>query len=67
MAVSYDVSVALFAGTRPMINAWLMQLTGNRMIPACYLIAATVIGVIPLACCVDRTGGPMRGEGRSVD
>lgn len=66
MAVSYNVSVALFAGTAPMINSWLIQSTGSRMIPAYYLIAAAVIGVIALACCVDRTGGPMRGDSRSV-
>ena len=66
MAVSYNVSVALFAGTAPMINSWLIQATGSRMIPAYYLIAAAVTGVIALARCVDRTGGPMRGDSRSV-
>ncbi|MEM5367115.1 hypothetical protein V4C53_13870 [Paraburkholderia azotifigens] len=55
------------AGTAPMINSWLIQTTGSRMIPAYYLIAAAVVGVIALACCVDRTGGPMRGDPRNVD
>ena len=50
-----------------MINSWLIQTTGSRMIPAYYLIAAAVVGVIALACCVDRTGGPMRGDPRNVD
>ncbi len=62
MAISYNVSVALFAGTAPMINSWLIQVTGNRLIPAYYLIAAAAIGVIALLACRDRTGGPMRGD-----
>jgi MHS family proline/betaine transporter-like MFS transporter len=62
MALSYNVSVALFAGTAPMINSWLIQATGNRMVPAYYLVAAAVVGVLALAGCKDRTGQPMRGD-----
>jgi MFS transporter, MHS family, proline/betaine transporter len=62
MALSYNVSVALFAGTAPMINSWLIQATGNRMIPAFYLVAAAIVGVVALAACKDRTGQPMRGD-----
>ncbi|MDR3097400.1 MAG: MFS transporter [Paraburkholderia sp.] len=66
MAVSYNVSVALFAGTAPMINAWLIQTTGSRMIPAWYLVCAAIVGAIALLMCPDRTGKPMRGD-RSSD
>lgn len=62
MAISYNVSVALFAGTAPMINTWLIQATGSRMIPAYYLIAAAAAGVLALLFCADRTGQPMRGD-----
>ncbi|QDQ85092.1 MFS transporter [Paraburkholderia megapolitana] len=62
MAISYNVSVALFAGTAPMINAWLIQATGSRMIPAYYLIAAAAVGVVALLFCHDRTGKPMHGD-----
>jgi len=62
MALSYNVSVALFAGTAPMINAWLIQRTGNPMMPAYYLIAAAVVGAIALLASPDRTGVPMRGD-----
>uniref|UniRef100_UPI0039F0B585 MFS transporter n=1 Tax=Burkholderia sp. BCC1988 TaxID=2817443 RepID=UPI0039F0B585 len=62
MAVSYNISVALFAGTAPMINSWLIQRTGSNLIPAYYLIAAAMIGVAALFTCVDRTGKPMRGD-----
>lgn len=45
MAISYNIGVALFAGTAPMLNAWLINLTGNQFIPAFYLIMAAIIGI----------------------
>ncbi|VVD59681.1 MFS transporter [Pandoraea anhela] len=62
MALSYNVSVALFAGTAPMINAWLIQRTGSNFVPAYYLIAAAVVGALALVTSPDRTGAPMRGD-----
>jgi len=62
MAVSYNVSVALFAGTAPMINAWLIQKTGNNAMPAYYLMAGAVLGIIGLLYSRDSTGEPMPGD-----
>lgn len=62
MALSYNVSVSLFAGTAPMINAWLIQRTGSNFVPAYYLIAAAVLGALALVASPDRTGAPMRGD-----
>lgn len=59
MAISYNVTIALFAGTAPMINAWLTDLTGNPIMPAYYMMFAAVIGVIALLTATDRTGQPM--------
>ncbi|KPB81798.1 hypothetical protein BTW15_20135 [Pseudomonas syringae pv. tomato] len=59
MAISYNVTIALFAGTAPMINAWMTDLTGNPIMPAYYMMFAAVIGVIALLTAVDRTGQPM--------
>lgn len=59
MAVSYNVAVALFAGTAPMINAWLISVTGNHYIPAYYLIVGALVGVITLLNTKDLTGQPM--------
>ena len=60
MAVSYNVTIALFAGTAPMINAWLTEVTGNPMMPAYYMMFGCVVGLIALAYSKDRTGKPMR-------
>ncbi|MDR5759474.1 MFS transporter [Caballeronia sp. LZ035] len=62
MAISYNVSVALFAGTAPMINSWLIQATGSTLVPAYYLMTAAAVGIVALLACQDRTGQPMRGD-----
>lgn len=62
MAISYNVSVALFAGTAPMLNAWLIQRTGNPMMPAYYLMLGALVGVVALLYSRDRTGEPMHGD-----
>ena len=62
MAISYNVCVAVFAGTAPMLNAWLIDVTGSHMVPAYYLIAGAVAGVIALLASSERTGQPMPGD-----
>lgn len=62
MAISYNVCVALFAGTAPMLNAWLIDITGSHMVPAYYLIAGAAAGVVALLASSERTGQPMPGD-----
>jgi MHS family proline/betaine transporter-like MFS transporter len=59
LALSYNISVSAFGGTAPLINTWLIGETGNTMIPAYYLIAAAVVGLIAILMTEDRTGKPM--------
>ncbi|MBK4992451.1 MFS transporter [Pseudomonas sp. S37] len=59
MAISYNVTIALFAGTAPMINAWLTEVTGNPVMPAYYMMFGAVIGLWALLSSKDRTGQPM--------
>lgn len=65
MAISYNVCVALFAGTAPLLNAWLIDLTGNSLMPAYYLILAAVVGIVGIFYSPDYTGKPMRGDAPS--
>ena len=37
---------ALFGGTTPLVAAWLVSSTGNLMMPAYYLMGASVIGIV---------------------
>jgi MHS family proline/betaine transporter-like MFS transporter len=66
MAISYNVCVALFAGTAPMLNAWLIDVTGSHMVPAYYLIGGAVAGVIALLASSERTGQPMPGDAVNI-
>ena len=43
-ATIYASSIALFGGTTQLVITWLIQVTGNPMAPAWYLVAATLIG-----------------------
>lgn len=46
MAVSYNVSVALFGGMAPLTVTWLTGLTQSRMIPAYYLAGAAALSMV---------------------
>jgi MFS transporter, MHS family, citrate/tricarballylate:H+ symporter len=43
-ATIYASSIALFGGTTQLVITWLIQVTGNPMAPAFYLMVATVVG-----------------------
>lgn len=62
MAISYNVTIALFAGTAPMIDAWLIDRTSNPNMPAYYMMFGCVLGLIALFSAKDRTGQPMASE-----
>jgi MHS family proline/betaine transporter-like MFS transporter len=47
LSVSYNISMALFGGTTPLISTWLVKLSGGDiMAPAYYLIATSILGII---------------------
>ncbi|WP_332302754.1 MFS transporter [Rhizobium sp. GR12] len=62
MAVSYNVTIALFAGTAPLINSMLVEATGDPLIPAYYMMVASVLGIFALLSAKDRTGKAMNGD-----
>ncbi|MFJ7882992.1 MFS transporter [Pseudomonas sp. NPDC096917] len=47
-AFSFNIANALFGGTAPFIATWLIQLTGNKMAPAWYLLAAAAVALIAM-------------------
>jgi MHS family proline/betaine transporter-like MFS transporter len=60
-AIAYNISTSLFGGTAPALNAWLIGLTGNDMIPAYFMMAACAIGAIALLFVVETAGASLRG------
>jgi MHS family proline/betaine transporter-like MFS transporter len=47
LSVSYNFALALFGGTTPLVCTWLIKISGgNVWMPAYYLIATCIIGII---------------------
>ncbi|KLV28872.1 MFS transporter (plasmid) [Priestia megaterium] len=68
LAITYNVSTSIFGGTTPLVVAWLVSVTKNKMVPAYYLMAVCVIGLIIVAFFVKETAGrSLRGSTPAVD
>jgi MHS family proline/betaine transporter-like MFS transporter len=48
LSVGYSLGIALFGGSAPFINTWLIAHTGNPRSPGLYLIFASLISLIAL-------------------
>jgi MHS family proline/betaine transporter-like MFS transporter len=62
MAIAYNVSTSLFGGTAPAANDWLIGATGSNLVPAYYMMASCVIGLIALAFVIETKGCSLRGR-----
>ncbi len=60
-AIAYNVSTSLFGGTAPAVNEWLIDETGNFLIPAYLMMGACAIGAISLFFVVETAGESLRG------
>lgn len=67
LALTYNISASLFGGTAPLLIAWLINLTANRLVPAFYLIFASLIGIVVVTLFLKNTSGkPLRGSPPAV-
>ncbi|MEU5842077.1 MFS transporter [Rhodococcus sp. NPDC047139] len=62
-AIAYNVSTSLFGGTAPAVNEWLVERTGNDLVPAFYMMGACVIGLVSLYFVAETAGASLRGRG----
>lgn len=46
IGIGYNVTLALFGGTAPLISTWLISATGTAIAPAFYLMAAAAISLV---------------------
>lgn len=60
-AIAYNLSTSLFGGTAPFVVQWLLSTTGNRHMPAYYLMGAAAIALIPVAIMRESAGVPLPG------
>lgn len=61
-AIGYNVSTALFGGTAGVANEYLIDLTGNPLVPGFYLAAAGLIGLISVLTFRETAGRSLRGN-----
>lgn len=59
-AIAYNLSTSLFGGTAPAFNSWLIDRTGDAIMPAYAMIAACAIGLIALHFTEETAGRPLR-------
>lgn len=50
-ALSFNAANALFGGTAPFIATWLIQVTGSKLAPAGYLLAAALVALVAMLMC----------------
>ncbi|MET0237175.1 MAG: MFS transporter [Kibdelosporangium sp.] len=62
-AIAYNVSTALFGGTTPAVNQFLIDRTGDPLVPAYYMMAACVVGAVALRFVPETRGCSLRGRG----
>ncbi len=61
-AIAYNLSTSLFGGTAPAVNAWLIDRTGNPLMPAYVMIAACMVGLVALRFTEETAGKPLRAS-----
>ncbi|GAB3629829.1 Proline/betaine transporter [Pandoraea terrae] len=49
MAVGYNLGTTIFGGFTPLVVAWLISATGNKLAPGLYLMLAAIISLVTLA------------------
>lgn len=60
-AIAYNVSTSLFGGTAPAANEFLLETTGNVLVPAYLMMGACVTGAISLLFVRETAGQSLRG------
>ncbi|MER7308955.1 MFS transporter [Streptomyces griseoluteus] len=62
MGIGFNFAVAAFGGTTPLVTAALVDITGDDLMPAYYLMLAGVIGLITVKFLPESAQVPLRGS-----
>jgi MHS family proline/betaine transporter-like MFS transporter len=60
-AIAYNVATSAFGGTAPALNSWLITQTGDTTMPAYYMMASCVVGMIAVWFLIETAGQSLRG------
>ncbi|MCC9192318.1 MFS transporter [Arthrobacter sp. zg-Y916] len=66
MGIAYNFAVAIFGGTAPLIMQGLIEISGDDMMPAYYLMATSAIGAVAVGIMKESANRPMPGSMPSV-
>ena len=58
-AFSFNTANALFGGTAPFVATLLISLTGSKLAPAYYLVAAAVVTLVAMFASPETAGQPL--------
>ncbi len=61
VAIGYNVATSAFGGTAPSVSDFLIDHTGNNLMPAFYMMAACLIGAIAAFFLIETKGESLRG------
>lgn len=67
MAVAYNVAVSLFGGTTPLFSQALIDLTGNTLMPAFYIMFFAALGLVALLSMRETAKRPLLGSLPTVE
>lgn len=67
MAVAYNVAVSLFGGTTPLFSQALIDLTGNTLMPAFYIMFFAALGLVALLAMRETARRPLLGSMPTVE
>ena len=58
-AFSFNTANALFGGTAPFVATWLIGVTGSKLAPAWYLVAAAAVALVAMLLARETAGRPL--------
>ena len=61
LSIGYALGIAMFGGSAPLINTWLVARTGDPRSPGLYLIFASVISILAICAAQSRLGSVSKG------
>lgn len=59
LSIAYAVTAALFAGTAPYVLTWLLEATGNLIVPGIFLAVVGVVGIVTVVSIGETRGLPL--------
>ena len=62
LSIAYALTAALFAGTAPYVLTWLLDTTGNMLVPGFFLAVVGVVGIVTVVSLPETRGIPLLKE-----